>query len=117
MSATRTVESVDGFRVAYDVTGSGPAVTLLSGFMMDRDTWRAAGYVAQLASRFTVVSVDPLGHGESDRPHDPAAYADDRLVEHVVAVLDAEDIASTMIWGFSRGAGIAARMRSNSGFA
>jgi len=100
---TCTVESGDAYSLAYDVVGSGSAVVLVPGFMMDRTWWHTAGYVERLSSQFTVISIDPLGHGDSDRPHDPDAYGDARLVDHVVRVLDAEDVERCYLWGSSRG--------------
>lgn len=107
MAPTRTVESGDGHTLAYDVVGSGPAVVLLPGALMGRSWWHDIGYVDRLASGFTVLSVDPLAHGESDHPHDPAAYDDGRVVDHLLAVLDAEGIERCVLWGFSRGGTIA----------
>ena len=103
MSERRVVESVDGVALAYDVQGSGPVLVLVPGVTTDRSLWHRAGYVERLADRFTVVTVDPLGHGDSDRPHDPVAYGNDRLVTHLVAVLDAEGVDRCAVWGYSRG--------------
>jgi pimeloyl-ACP methyl ester carboxylesterase len=97
-----------GLRIAYDVQGTGPALVLICGILMNRARWQATGYVERLTERFTVITIDPLGHGESDKPHDPAHYRANQLVAHTVAVLDAEGIDSAGLWGFSRGGFIAA---------
>jgi pimeloyl-ACP methyl ester carboxylesterase len=55
-----------------------PPVVLVHGFASSfQRNWVEPGWVALLedAGR-TVVGVDLLGHGDADKPHDPAAYAD-----------------------------------------
>ena len=115
MSKKAVVESIDGVRLAYDGQGSGPAIVLIPGITTDRSLWHRAGYVQHLADRFMVLAVDPLGHGESDLPHDPTTYRNDRLVTHRVAVLDAEDVERCAVWGDSRGGliGVAAGVEAS----
>jgi len=43
------------------------------------------------------------GHGRSDKPHDPAAYALDKRTADVTAVLDDAGIARAIYWGYSMG--------------
>lgn len=102
-STTRSVQTSDGHRLAYDRQGEGPALVTIPGITTDRAWWHRAGYVDALAESFTVLNLDPLGHGESDRPHDPGAYSNDSLVDHVAAVLDAEGVDRFRLWGYSRG--------------
>ena len=104
--ATRTATSKDGTRIAYDVTGSGPAVILLHGGGQIRRVWHDIGYVSQLASEFTVVTIDLRGSGESDKPTTKSAYAIERMVEDIVAVADAAHLQQFALWGFSYGANI-----------
>src|SRR5438094_676962 len=67
----RQQAAIDGFRLAYERTGSGPAVLLLHGWPGDRTDYRA---VVPLVSRAADVVVPDLrGFGESDKhPADPA---------------------------------------------
>jgi pimeloyl-ACP methyl ester carboxylesterase len=76
---------------------------LLHGWSCDRTWWTEPGYVDALSSDHRLVLVDLPGHGLSDKPHDPAAYADSALVSDVLAVADAEDLARFAIWGQSYG--------------
>lgn len=59
-------------------TPDAPPVLLLHGFAASFDrTWRDNGWVDLLADLGReVVAVDLLGHGDADKPHDPAAYAE-----------------------------------------
>ena len=68
---------VDGFRLAYDRVGSGPAVVLLHGWPGSRRDYE--DLVPLLTGAFDVVAPDLRGFGESDRhDHDqPAAYSAD----------------------------------------
>jgi pimeloyl-ACP methyl ester carboxylesterase len=94
----------DGYRIAYEVSGEGPTVLLLPGFMSDRRRWHETGYVDRItAAGYQVIAVDPLGHGDSDKPHEPEAYSVRRLAAHSRAVLDAEEVESAIVWGYSRG--------------
>lgn len=102
--------TADGRRIAFDVTGAGPPLLLVPGNMMARSHWHAVGYVERLAPSYRVIAVDPLGHGGSDRPHDPAAYALGAVVDHLALVLDALDVDRSLVWGYSRGAFLAATL-------
>jgi pimeloyl-ACP methyl ester carboxylesterase len=104
--STRFATSNDGTRLAFDVTGSGPAVMLLHGGGQTRKSWHDAGYVARLAKDFTVITVDLRGNGESDHPVSPAAYAVDRLCEDLIAVADEAGVPRFALWGFSYGANV-----------
>ncbi len=58
-------DPVDGFRLAYDRAGSGPAVLLLHGWPGDRTDYRAV--VPELSAAAEVIVPDLRGFGESDR--------------------------------------------------
>ena len=68
--------------------------------------WRAGGWIDLLhdAGR-RVIPVDILGHGEADKPHDPAAYAD--LEQSVSVALPDEPVDAI---GFSLGAQLLLRV-------
>ncbi|MCV7169469.1 alpha/beta fold hydrolase [Mycobacterium manitobense] len=92
-----------GFGIHYTVTGDGPPLMLVAGTMMAARHWADAGYMAALAGSRRVINVDPLGHGGSDRPHDPDDYRADGVTADLVAVLDAEGVDRATVWGYSRG--------------
>ena len=56
----------------------GPPVVLLHGFATSTErTWREPGWFDLLKdARRRVFGIDLLGHGEADKPTDPAAYDD-----------------------------------------
>ncbi len=55
-----------GHRVAYRCAGSGPAIVLVHGITSTSATWERV--VPYLATRFTVIAPDLLGHGQSAKP-------------------------------------------------
>jgi pimeloyl-ACP methyl ester carboxylesterase len=80
----------DGARVYFeDEGGDGAAVILHDGFADSVQDLREWGLADTLASEgFRVVFADHRGHGRSDKPHDPAAYAMLLRVADALAILD-----------------------------
>ena len=96
-----------GYAISYEDAGAGSPVVLLPGFMQSAGDYRRAGYVDRLAGTQRVLIVDPLGHGQSDKPHETAAYRAPDVAADVIAVLDAAGIERAALWGYSRGAWLA----------
>ncbi|HTT00374.1 MAG TPA: alpha/beta fold hydrolase [Streptosporangiaceae bacterium] len=87
-----------GARLAYEATGTGPAVVLVHGFGLDMRMWDPQ--VSHLRERFRVVRYDCRGFGASG-PFDPAVgytHAGDLL-----ALLDHLGIARAVLAGLSFG--------------
>ena len=93
----------DGVRISYERAGSGPSLVCHHGFSGSRRTWRENGYVDALKDDFALILLDARGHGASDKPHDPAAYTDEKRVGDVLAVLDHAGIERAVFWGYSMG--------------
>lgn len=104
--STSFATSIDGHRIAYDVSGSGAPIILLHGGGRDRQDWHTAGYVERLKRDFQVITLDIRGNGESDRPTDATAYTIDIHCQDILAVADACGIERFAVWGFSYGANI-----------
>lgn len=95
--------TIHGYRRAYRVAGSGPAILLIHGIGDNSTTW--ATVQTQLAQRFTVIAPDLLGHGKSDKPradYSVAAYANG--MRDLLSVLG---IDSVTVIGHSLGGGVA----------
>jgi pimeloyl-ACP methyl ester carboxylesterase len=93
--------SRDGTSLAYQRTGQGPAVILISGAMSTGAT--VAPLAGPLSDRFTVVSYDRRGRGESG---DTAPYAVAREVEDLAALIDAVG-GEAALYGISSGGALA----------
>ena len=95
------ITSADGTTLAFDQTGAGPPLVLVSGAMCGRRADEAIA--AALADRFTVLNYDRRGRGDSGeiRP-----YAVEREIEDLAAVLDAAG-GSAVVVGISSGGALA----------
>lgn len=83
-------EGRDGVRLAYRELGTGRPLVLLHGlFSTATVNWVRVGHAERLAAAgHRVVMPDLRGHGDSARPHDPAAYPPDVLADDAFALLD-----------------------------
>lgn len=101
-----TITAADGTKIAYEVSGTGPALLMLHGGGQNRKSWADRGYVNRLAKKFTVIRLDFRGSGDSGRPDTPAAYALDVVLADILAVADAAGAKRFHVWGFGHGATI-----------
>ena len=92
-----------GHRLSYLTAGEGEPLVLMPGLMQAAVDWVDAGYPTLLGDRFRLIIIDPLGFGESDKPHASADYTFTARADHVEAVLDAERIDAAHVWGYSFG--------------
>lgn len=101
-----------GVKVHYEVFGTGdPTILLLPSWsIVPSRRWKMQ--VPYLARHHRVVTFDGRGCGRSDRPSEPAAYADTEFAADAIAVLDATRTAAAVLVGTSMGAGFALRIAS-----
>ncbi len=97
----RKVLSKDGTPIAFDQSGHGPALILVTGAIARRSD--AASLAAHLSPDFTVFAYDRRGRGESG---DTAPYAVEREVEDLDALIS-EAGGSAFVFGHSSGAVLA----------
>src|ERR1017187_1580015 len=112
MGAYRVVGR-DGVDLACSETGSGRPLILLHGFMGAGSHWLEQGKVDSLAEQgHRVVRPDLRGHGESAKPHDPAAYPPDVLADDGLALVEHLGLGDGDydLGGYSLGARIVLRM-------
>jgi pimeloyl-ACP methyl ester carboxylesterase len=95
--------SRDGTPIAYERTGKGPAIVLVSGAMSTGAT--VAPLAARLSDRFGVVVYDRRGRGASG---DTPPYAVDREVEDLAALIEAAG-GEASLYGVSSGGALALR--------
>lgn len=102
---TEFATSSDGTRIAFERDGQGPLLLIVDGAMCYRDFGPSKSMTAELRDRYTVVSYDRRGRGESG---DAAAYDVEREFDDLRAVIDALG-EPPYVLGFSSGAGLAYR--------
>lgn len=102
-------------KLAYDADPNlhdgRPVLVLLHGFTQDRSAWEPAR--DGLRSIGPTVAVDLVGHGDSPRPDDPAAYTMEACVEQVADVLGALKLPSAWWVGYSMGGRVALQLAVN----
>jgi pimeloyl-ACP methyl ester carboxylesterase len=100
-----TVTSADGTAIAYERSGSGPAIVLVDGALCHRAGGPMRPLAAALAGDFTVYAYDRRGRGDSG---DTQPYALQREVDDLRAVVDVAAAAggSVALYGISSGAAL-----------
>ena len=98
----------DGQAISFDDIGprEGRPVVLVHGFASNRkENWQRLGwYGAFERKRIRCVALDCRGHGESAKPHDPAAYSRAAMAGDIVALLDHLGVERADLMGYSMGA-------------
>ncbi len=102
----------DGLPLAYRETGDGRPLLLIHGFFSTAgENWIRYGHAATLAARgFRVIMPDLRAHGDSSKPHDPAAYPPDVLTDDAFALADHLGLAEYDLAGYSLGGRVVIRM-------
>lgn len=93
---------VEGYRLRYVTTGTGPPLVLLHTLRTQLDLFQKV--LPELGRHFTVFALDYPGHGYSDIPR--ATYAPDLFVGAVSGFLERLDITGATVAGVSIGGSI-----------
>ena len=102
----------DGLSLAFDEFGPHDArksIVLVHGFSSNKyENWKRMGWYDAIAGKgLRGLALDCRGHGESAKPHDPAAYDRRQMAGDVIALMDHMGIERAHLLGFSMGAHIA----------
>lgn len=93
----------NGIRIHYEVEGAGVPLILQHGFTDSLESWYENGYVGTLKRDYRLILVDARGHGGSDKPHETSAYAMERRIADILAVLRDLNIHRAHYSGYSMG--------------
>ena len=97
--------SYGGQRLAYTIHGEGPPTILTPGLLLSQKM--QTPLARSLAKRGNqVITLDPLGHGDSDRPRQMWRYSIPEFAKQVVALLDHLELEEAVVGGTSLGANI-----------
>jgi pimeloyl-ACP methyl ester carboxylesterase len=99
-------------RLAWHEVGEGRPVVLIHGFFSNAHVnWIKFGHADAIAARgFRVIMPDLRAHGQSDAPHDPAAYPPDVLADDGFALIEHLGLTDYDLGGYSLGGRTVARM-------
>lgn len=100
----------NGVKIHYIVEGEGEPVLLIHGFSASIPTqWGMPGIIRTLSQKYKVIAYDNRGHGMSDKPHDPALYGNEMVMD-AVRMLDHLKIEKAHVVGYSMGGFITMRL-------
>lgn len=97
------VISKDGTQIAFDCSGSGPALLIVGGALADHHFY--APLAAELERHYTVFNFDRRGRGQSG---DTQPYEVEREIEDVAALID-QAKEPVFLYGHSAGVALALR--------
>lgn len=100
-----------GVTIRFALAGSGPALMLLHGHPQTHVTWRKVA--PQLAQRYTVVTPDLRGYGDSSKPdggEQHVNYSKRAMAADLVELMAALGLARFAVAGHDRGGRVAHRM-------
>ncbi|MFD3448694.1 2-succinyl-6-hydroxy-2,4-cyclohexadiene-1-carboxylate synthase [Microbacteriaceae bacterium 4G12] len=96
---------LNGVSYEYEVIGSGEPLLLLHGFTGSKETWRR--FLPSWSQQFQIITVDLIGHGETDRPDDPKRYRIEKVAEDIVQLLTKLHVQKAHVLGYSMGGRLA----------
>jgi pimeloyl-ACP methyl ester carboxylesterase len=97
----KTITSSDGTTIAYERSGAGPVLVLVSAALADRSGTRRLA--TQLSAKFTVINYDRRGRGASS---DTPPYSPEKEVQDIQALVDANG-GKAFLFGSSSGSVLA----------
>jgi non-heme chloroperoxidase len=98
-----SVKTPDGLTISAQQWGNpgGREILFIHGFAQSYLSWMRQ-VDSELANEFRIVTYDLRGHGNSDKPLDPARYRDSRAWgDEVQAVMDAAGLKRPVLSGWS----------------
>ncbi len=108
-----------GVRLHYSLHGpdAGAPIVLVHGYCSDYElNWTGTRWQQTLTEAgHLVLGLDCRGHGRSEKPHDPAAYARPEMAADVVRLLDHLDLPQADLLGYSMGAQIGLEVAARHG--
>jgi pimeloyl-ACP methyl ester carboxylesterase len=94
----------DGVQLAYRELGEGRPLIMIHGYLSNAVIMAGTGLAGRLAARgYRVILPDLRGHGDSARPHDPAAYPPDALADDGLALIEQLALTDYDLGGYSLG--------------
>jgi len=81
-----------------EITGTGEPIICLHGFSEDQTTWKYLNLPA-----YSLIKIDLIGHGKSDRPNDPQCYCPEVMLRQLHIVINRLVNTKYIMLGYSMG--------------
>lgn len=107
MAADGGTVPTNGVELAWAATGAGEPLVLVHGWTGSKESWEHLR--PTLDERVRTVAHDHRGHGASTHVNDASGYTFDHLVEDLVGLVDALELAPFHLLGHSMGGIVAMR--------
>jgi len=96
-------------KIHYETWGEGYPIILVHGIIANlKLNWLVQNWVEVLRPIRRVVALDCRGHGQSDKPHDAAAYGAENMAGDVLRLMGHLGIEKTDLFGYSMGSAVSA---------
>ena len=96
---------VNDIQYYVDVKGEGSPLVFLHGFTGDTTTW--SHVTSKLSGKYQCISIDIIGHGQSDSPEDAKRYSMDAAAKDLQSIFAQLHIEQATIIGYSMGGRLA----------
>ena len=96
---------INGINYHLETHGAGDPLVLLHGFTGSAVNWSAQ--IEACAPHFQMVTIDLLGHGDTESPADPARYAMELAARDLIAIFDRLNLERVHLLGYSMGGRLA----------
>lgn len=97
--------TINGRNYHVEVSGNGIPILLLHGFTGDTTTWQSIREALEISH--TVIAVDILGHGKSDKPNDVNLYRMESVACDLIKLLGTLAVGKVHLLGYSMGGRLA----------
>jgi len=96
---------LNGINYDYQIYGKGEPILLLHGFIGSQKTW--SNIINPLSKQFQVITIDLIGHGNTESPYDVNLYQMEAVVDQLDELLKQLKIDQVNILGYSMGGRVA----------
>jgi 2-succinyl-6-hydroxy-2,4-cyclohexadiene-1-carboxylate synthase len=97
--------SLNGVFYSYHIEGSGPTILLLHGFTGCKENWTTL--VSSLSASFKVITLDLIGHGNTDSPNEVDRYEMKNVCMDIAELLHKFEVEQVHLLGYSMGGRVA----------
>lgn len=104
----------NSIKLHYEVFGQGEHTILFIPPWWPLVTSRCfKGQIPYFSENYRCITYDPLGNGKSDRPLTPDHYGSQNHIENALAILDATDTGTAILFGYSCSGSICAALAAH----